>query len=99
MYTGLATTAKNRFVKKPHKAPVHGPDKHAIMIVPIISRNKGSLSVEHSVPPIRLIPTAMGINTNDFVADCNLMLLDIAIFFSIYSLLQILRKCFPKTFS
>ena len=30
----------------------------------------GALKAEHKVPPIRLIPTAIGINTIDFVENC-----------------------------
>lgn len=54
-------------VNRPQSAATQGPDKHAITIVPIMSKNNGNFKAEHSVPPIKLIPTAIGINTSDFV--------------------------------
>ncbi len=39
-------------------------------VVPTISRKSGSFNVELSVLPTTLIPTAMGIRTNDFIENC-----------------------------
>lgn len=65
--TGLVTIAKNRLVISPQSAATQGPAKQATKTVPIMSRNSGSFNAEQRVPPIKLIPTAIGINTSTFV--------------------------------
>jgi len=67
---GLDTSARNMLVRKPTSAATQGPARAAERMVPIISRNNGSLRVDASVPPIRLIPTAIGMRTRDFVENC-----------------------------
>jgi hypothetical protein len=69
--TGLVTIAKNKFVISPQRAATHGPDRQATNTVPIMSKKRGSFKARaQSVPPIKLIPTAIGISTSAFVENC-----------------------------
>ena len=83
-------------VSRPVRAATHGPDRHATTMVPIMSRNSGSLSAEHRVPPMRLIPTAIGISTRHFVENCALIPSQNDSFLAMLALLYFPTLGFPQ---